>query len=196
MSGLLITAVAPGGQGDGAAGAPSAAGGGAESATAAAGGGAGAASATAATGIAAAGIGGGGAVAATRGAGAGGGNGVPVMPGASAMGPDGASAIVGGLASAAARGGPGATGAHAGSDSAIATMMAADRTAPIRRPPHGAFSLSAIAASAISGIAYPPAPFPRKVYAFPALRETTRESGAAQPISINPKIALTSSAAR
>jgi hypothetical protein len=195
MSGLLIIAVVPGGQGDGAAGALSTAGGGAESATAAtgttAGAGAGSASVTAV-----AGVGGGGAIVATPGAGAGGGSGVPVMPGARAIGPDGASATVGGLVRAAAGGGGCATGVHAESASGIATMTAADHTAPTRRTPHPAFSLGAIAASSISGIAYPPAPFPRKIYAFPALRETTRASAAAQPISINPKIAWTSSAAR
>jgi hypothetical protein len=152
MSGLLITAVSPGGQGDGVAGALSTAatatGGGAGIATA----GVGAVSATASTGV-----GGGGAVVAGAGVGRGAsaGAGVPVMLGANAIGPGGGSTLVGGLMSAVAGGAGCSIGEHAPSPSGIAIIIATAATAPIRRPPRPGFPLRTIVPSSISGMASP-----------------------------------------
>jgi hypothetical protein len=165
MSGLLITGVAPGGQGDGAAAAVSTAGAGAGGGTGIATAGAGGGSATAATGV-----GGGGAGIATAGAGAGSGAGVPVMLGARAIGPGGGSTIVGGLLSAAGGGTGCWTGEHAPSHSGIVTAIAA----AIRRTSRPDFSLSPIAASSISGMASPGVISPED-YALPVPYGTTRE---------------------
>ncbi len=194
MSGLLIAAVAPGGQGDGAAGALSAAtasvGGGAVIATAGIGAGGGAASATASTGTA-----GGGAGVATAGAGVGRGAGVPVKAGANAIGPGGGSSIVDPLMSAVASGVGCSIGEHARSHSGIATMIAADHPAPIRPRPRLCFPLRAIVESSISGMASPGVIRPES-YALPVLYGTTRERAATQSTVSNPKIARHKSAVR
>ena len=198
MSGLLITAVAPGGQGDGAAGALSAAtasaGGGGATATAGIGAGGGAASATASTGIT-----GGGAGVATARTGLGRctsiGAGVPVKAGASAIGPGGGSAVVNSLISAMVGGAGCSIGEHAPSHSGVATMIAADHTTPIRRPPQPRFPRLTIVESSISGMASPGVISPED-YSLPVLYGTTRERTVPQSTVINPRIARHKSAAR
>ena len=198
MSGLLITAVAPGGQGDDATGALSTAtasvGGGAAMATAEIGTGGGAASATASTGSA--GGGGGIATAGTGvGRGASAGAGVPVKVGARAIGPGGGSTIVGALMSAIAGGAGCSIGKHAPSHSGIATMIGADHATPIHHPSRPGFSLGAIIESSISGMASPGVISPGD-YSVPATHETTRERSGPQSTVSNPTIARHKSAAR
>ncbi len=198
MSGLLITAVAPGGQGDGAAGALSAAtasaGGGGATATAGIGAGGGAASATASTGI----TGGGPGVATARtglGRCTGIGAGVPVKAGARAIGPGGGSAVVNSLISATVGGAGCSIGEHAPSHGGITTMIAADHAAPIRRPPQPRFPLLTIVESSISGMASPGVISPED-YSLPVLYGTTRERTVPQSTVSNPRIARHKSAAR
>ena len=197
MSGLLITAVAPGGQGDGVAvlsAVATAMGGGAGMATAGVGAGSGSGNAAVSTRIA-----GGGVFVARAGAetgrGAASSVAVPVMLGASAIGPDAGSAIVGGPMSAAARGAGCSIGEHARSQSGIATMIAADPSTPTPGIPRLDFPVRAVAELLISGMASSGVISPED-YSLPVLYGTTRERSAHSTVSSSPKIARHKSAAR
>jgi len=101
------------------------------------------------------------------------------MLGARAIGPGaGSTAAAGGLMSAAAGGGGGSTGAHAASQSAIATGAAADRATQIRRAARLGFSRGAIALSLVSGIGVPPESCRREFTPRPSRTEYASAAGA------------------